>query len=381
MSFLAPEKQGEWVTRKISIIGAAKSIISQLKIGQDMTRVSLPAEFLYPYSILELGGVRALNYGHYLCEMTEMENPVDRIVAVARWYLSSTMQETFEKKPYNPILAESHFCWVEHPRYGKIRYSAEQTIHHPPVCAFTMDCKNAGIFVEGNITAGVKFHGNSVSMITAGPTYVYSETLDEQYHISSVLPSLLIKNVILGTKRESWDGEIIIQCKKTGYEISMTYKEEGWYCQNVVSGIVRKIDDPETAISTFDGPCGGEILINSGDQTNVLVNFKTDPMNVIFYPPMELLDDRNSLKLWHEVNLAIVDDDMGRANAAKRVIEVAQRERRANNTNFVPRLFELKEGTDFWTCKKDNVDAYAQSLTPSPENLNVSSLSLEEQQI
>jgi hypothetical protein len=39
----------EWETRKISLFGVAKSFVSQLSVGQDLTKVSLPAIFLNPY--------------------------------------------------------------------------------------------------------------------------------------------------------------------------------------------------------------------------------------------------------------------------------------------------------------------------------------------
>lgn len=34
--------------------------------GQDLTKVSLPSVFLYPYSVLELGGLRFLSFIHLL---------------------------------------------------------------------------------------------------------------------------------------------------------------------------------------------------------------------------------------------------------------------------------------------------------------------------
>ena len=66
MSYAAQD--GEWKYRKISIMGAVKSFISQLSLGQELTKVSLPAEFLYPYSMLEIIGYHYLGGGYYLDE-------------------------------------------------------------------------------------------------------------------------------------------------------------------------------------------------------------------------------------------------------------------------------------------------------------------------
>lgn len=52
------DEVGEWSTRKISLFGVVRSVVSQLKPGQDMTKVSLPCAFLEPYSILELAALR-----------------------------------------------------------------------------------------------------------------------------------------------------------------------------------------------------------------------------------------------------------------------------------------------------------------------------------
>jgi len=137
MSYI--DQHGDWENRKISIIGVAKSFISQLSIGQDLTKISLPAAFQYPYSALELGAHRSLSFSHLLHQANKEEDPLKRILCTVRWFLSATQKEKFEKKPYNPILGESHYGWVDSEEYGRTRYLGEQTLHHPPVCAFRMD--------------------------------------------------------------------------------------------------------------------------------------------------------------------------------------------------------------------------------------------------
>jgi hypothetical protein len=55
-------KNGDWETRKISVIGTLQSFISQLSIGEEITKVSLPAVLLAPYSATELAAFRTLGY-------------------------------------------------------------------------------------------------------------------------------------------------------------------------------------------------------------------------------------------------------------------------------------------------------------------------------
>lgn len=52
------EKKPEWAKRKISFFSAAASIISSFSSVSDLTKISMPAEFLNPYSTLELSGYR-----------------------------------------------------------------------------------------------------------------------------------------------------------------------------------------------------------------------------------------------------------------------------------------------------------------------------------
>ncbi len=62
-------EDGEWKNRKITLMGVLRSFITQLKPGQDLTRVSLPAVLLYPYSMLEVFGLRELGSFDILCRL------------------------------------------------------------------------------------------------------------------------------------------------------------------------------------------------------------------------------------------------------------------------------------------------------------------------
>lgn len=92
------EQDGEWRFRKISLMSIISSFISQLQIGQDLTRVSLPAVLLHPFSMLEVMGYREIGYFEQLLAVNEEEDPLNRFLIVLRWYLSTVQQETFYKK-------------------------------------------------------------------------------------------------------------------------------------------------------------------------------------------------------------------------------------------------------------------------------------------
>jgi hypothetical protein len=368
MSYL--DKPGEWETRRISIIGVAKSFISQLSVGQDLTKISLPAVFQYPYSALELGGHRSTSFCHLLYQANNEEDPLKRMLCAVRWFLSSTQKEKFEKKPYNPILGEWHFTWAESEQWGRTCYLGEQTEHHPPICSFCMRNTEADVTVEGFVQVDITFHGNSVTVGTKGPMKVDMGKRKEKYTFSCMLPNVGVKNVILGTKRIAWEGEATITCEETGYKATMFFKEEGWYCTNVVNGTIVKMDKPDEPLLTFYGALGTKIM-STNPKTNaqeVLFDYEVEKRLVLNYPPLSVVDERNSLKLWHDVNKAIEVDDMSTADTLKRGVEEAQRTRRKEGNNFAPRFFKFNTETSTWDCMIDEMQAHCNKVLDSIAN-------------
>eukprot|EP01102_Stenamoeba_stenopodia_P014346 TRINITY_DN474_c0_g5_i2.p2 TRINITY_DN474_c0_g5~~TRINITY_DN474_c0_g5_i2.p2 ORF type:complete len:120 (+),score=13.95 TRINITY_DN474_c0_g5_i2:52-411(+) len=96
--------RGEWEERRISIVGVAKSFISQLRVGQDLTKVSLPSVFLLPYSLLEEYASRTAGRLHLLFDLEKDQDPVTRMLRVVAWHISIFKNESYHHKPYNPVL-------------------------------------------------------------------------------------------------------------------------------------------------------------------------------------------------------------------------------------------------------------------------------------
>lgn len=353
MSTLSQEG-AEWETRKISIFGAAKSFISQLSIGQDLTRVSLPSVFLYPYSALELAGARFLTYCNLLFEVNREEDPLRRFLKVIRWLLACTQKEKFEKKPYNPILGEVHICWADSEKYGKTRFFAEQVSHHPPVASYTVENIQENISTLTNTTFSIKFHGNSVSIKTDGPLKVDIFQFQEQYIFSKSLPDVCVRNLILGTKRIAWDGEINIYCPKSGLEANIVYKEEGWSSVNVAHGSISRRGN-SVPLYTFSGACSGVFTLckYKTNETELLLDSAKVEKSKVRYQPREDWSELCSLRVWEEVNQAIVDNNMEKADSAKRIIEENQRKRLEAGRSLEPRFFTFNSTTRIWEPSRD----------------------------
>ena len=88
-----------------------------------------------------------------------------------------------------------------------------------------------------------------------------------------MLPDVTVRNVILGTKRIAWEGEVVICCKKSGYQATLFYKEEGWYCVNVVNGVITKLENPGQPLYTLYGALGTKVQLTDCRTNGVEVLF------------------------------------------------------------------------------------------------------------
>jgi hypothetical protein len=261
-AFSYVDADGEWKTRKITLMGVVRSFVSQLKPGQDLTRVSLPAVLLHPYSMLEIFGFRELSAFEVLLPLNKESEPLERFLCVMRWFFATIQNETFHKKPYNPILGEQHECWSETKEFGRTEFITEQVSHHPPIAGIYVHNAQEGITNQANVSFGVKFGGNYVSIVTEGSAVITCSKFKEQYEIAKRTPDMVVKNVIFGTKRIYWSGDVTISCPKTRYSASFSFKENG--NDNVVNGQITYFNDEheEETIFVVKGKCGGEIWLH-----------------------------------------------------------------------------------------------------------------------
>lgn len=96
-------------------------LLSQVKIGMDLTKVVLPTFILERRSLLEM-------YADYFAHpdlfvrIADFKDPRDRMVQVVRWYLSAYhagRKSSVAKKPYNPIIGEVFRCHWNIPEFGR----------------------------------------------------------------------------------------------------------------------------------------------------------------------------------------------------------------------------------------------------------------------
>jgi len=341
-------RNGEWETRKISIMGVVKRFISQLSYGQELTRISMPSEFLNPYSILEVAAVRYLARFDSLITANAQSSPAYRMLHVVHFFLSSLYRAKLYKKPYNPVVGETHMCFIESGG-RKVRYLGEQVTHHPPVSAIYLDQEDEGLSVQGTICFGVKFHVNSATVATNGLLRVRLDKHNEEYVFGKSTPDLLMKNVVFGTRQMKWQKSIEVSCVSSGYKATITFQDSG--SSDSLTGVIMKGDEP---VLRFEGSLDDEVywFEEGAEDETLFISAEDMKDSKIIYPPQT--DEFPSLKVWREVTKCIVANDMTECDRAKHLVEEAQRVRvRAGEDEKKERKYFKVDETGEWRYKKD----------------------------
>ncbi|KAL7985087.1 hypothetical protein Chor_003657, partial [Crotalus horridus] len=178
--------EGESVEEHKSVI---MHLLSQVRLGMDLTKVVLPTFILERRSLLEM---YADFFAHpdLFVSISDYKDPKDRMIQVVKWYLSAFhagRKGSVAKKPYNPILGEIFRChwilpsaeqeenmetvtdgplpWVSP---NNVTFVAEQVSHHPPISAFYAECSRKKIQFNAHIWTKSKFLGMSIGVHNIG---------------------------------------------------------------------------------------------------------------------------------------------------------------------------------------------------------------------
>ena len=87
-------------------------LLSQVKIGMDLTKVALPTFILERRSLLEMYA-DFFAHADLFAAIPNYSTPQERIVQTVKWYLSAFhagRKGSVAKKPYNPVLGEVFKC-------------------------------------------------------------------------------------------------------------------------------------------------------------------------------------------------------------------------------------------------------------------------------
>lgn len=166
---------------------------------------------------------------------TEGATPVERLLAVVRWHLSTVRSPLFGKAPYNPTEGETH-----HVSAGGLHLLAEQVSHHPPVSAVYASNPSKQTRVLWQHQAAPKFTGSSVDVAIKGRRRLFLDAHGEVYELDS--PNLSFR--LLPTPAAQWIGHTTVVCTASGLAATVHFKGKsafGWGKGQGVSGKVVKL--------------------------------------------------------------------------------------------------------------------------------------------
>ncbi|XP_056290378.1 oxysterol-binding protein-related protein 10-like isoform X2 [Pseudoliparis swirei] len=238
-------------------------LLSQLKLGMDLTRVVLPTFILEKHSLLEMYA-NFMAHPDMFLSITSGRTPEERIVRFVEYYLTAFHEGrkgAVAKKPYNPILGENFHCswYVPRDRVRPLRtanrsapnptptatttvpgspqrgrnsdcyrvgFVAEQVSHHPPVSGFYCECKEKRMCINSHVWTKSKFLGMSVGVSMVGEGILYLLEHDEEYVFT--LPCAYARS-ILTVPWVELGGKVTIGCAKSGYSATVTFHTKPFY--------------------------------------------------------------------------------------------------------------------------------------------------------
>lgn len=328
---------------EFSFVKCLKAIVGQLKLGADVTRITLPSVFSTPNSLLEALAEKRLRGMELVRDIPMMNDPIVRMIAVMRWVISvvGDMDE-FGKKPLNPILGE--ICRGTSPVHPECMFIAEQVSHHPPVTAFRVTDEQSGIYYQGALEVTTKFQGNSVSASWVGEGKLHIGP-DDVYICNRHYPPLVAKGLIMGGRRMALEGDITITHATTGVVGKLNFqtkdkkvdKKRVYYFTvdgSVLPGAKGK------AVATLKGIASEQIKVSFPKGKDVPLPFANgdvilDAKDISPGKPIQYLvpDDpelsaRFSTNVWGKTCAALRKCDFEKADEEKKVIEEAERARR-----------------------------------------------------
>ncbi|XP_062411273.1 oxysterol-binding protein-related protein 9 isoform X2 [Sardina pilchardus] len=353
--------EGESVEEHKSVI---MHLLSQVRLGMDLTKVVLPTFILERRSLLEM---YADFFAHpdIFVSIADQAEARDRMVHVVKWYMSAFhagRKGSVAKKPYNPILGEVFFChWdlpseTEDPTVlepvsegpvpgcgtNSVSFVAEQVSHHPPISAFYAECLSKKIQFNAHIWTKSKFLGMSIGVHNIGQGCVSCLEHDEHYILT--FPNGYGRS-ILTVPWVELGGECNISCSKTGYSANIVFHTKPFY-GGKKHRITAEIFPPndKKSFCSIEGEWNGVMYAKwASGENNIFIDTKR--IGIIKKKVRKLEDqlEYESRSLWKDVTLNLKLKDIDAATEAKHRLEEKQRaearERKENESQWETRLF------------------------------------------
>ncbi|KER28680.1 hypothetical protein T265_04550 [Opisthorchis viverrini] len=346
-------------------------LLSQLRIGMDLTRITLPTFILERRSTLEMYA-DFLAHADLWAAIPDAPTAKERMVACLRWYLSAFhagRRSSLAKKPYNPVLGEIFRCYWSLPTPSKsstdkdsglhksgpvpwaeqnsVVFLAEQVSHHPPVSAFYAEHIGKRISLDGHLWTKSKFLGLSIAVEMVGSAVISLLNLDEEYVVT--FPCGYGRNILTVPWIEL-GGKTSIICAKSGYVANIDFKTKPFY--NGKKDLIRaEVLGPNERkpLIVVEGEWNNKMVAKWADgTTETFVDTKSIPVLRKQVLPRTAQSENESRRLWEQVTRNLKSGDIDAATDAKFRLEQKQRDlarhRQENKIQWIPEYFRGEGG-------------------------------------
>lgn len=325
-------------------------IISQLRPGCDLSRITLPTFILERKSMLE----RITNQLQQPDIVQEAEatrdDPMKRFLLIVKWYMACWhIAPKAVKKPLNPILGEYFTCYWDLPNGDQAYYIAEQTSHHPPKSSYFYVLPSSNVRVDGIVVPKSRFLGNSTAAIMDGVTKVSLMNIVDEHGNPEIYtlsqPNIYARGILFGKLKYEMGDHMVITCKSLGLKADIEFKTKG-FISGTYNAIEGKVTDDDGDLLYGITGKWNEVMyikdIRSGEKSVFWDCFTAKPLA----PKVRPLDEQGefeSRRLWKKTTDALAKRDHIEATEEKFKIEEEQRneakKRADDGVEFHPKLF------------------------------------------
>ncbi|PCH33124.1 Oxysterol-binding protein [Wolfiporia cocos MD-104 SS10] len=334
-----------------------KSMISQLRVGMDLSKVTFPTFVLEPRSMLERI-TDFMSHPDLIFGAEKYDDPEERFIRVLQYYLAGWhIKPKGVKKPYNPVLGEFFRCRYDYADGSQGFYIAEQVSHHPPVSAFYYVSPANKVAIVGELRPKSKFLGNSVSTTMEGQNRVYlmGRPADGPYAIS--MPNMYARGILWGKMVLELGDSCTARNERNQLCADLQFKTKGYFSgtYNAIQGRIRR-GNSDTGEVSGKWSAVMEYKNSKTGEKRVLFDVKKDGGKIApkWVAVEEEQEPNESRRLWSKLTQAIVAKDMDAATEAKTAVEESQRElrrqREESGQKYIPRFFQ-QDSDERWGPK------------------------------
>lgn len=194
-----------------------KSLGSSILEGKELTNQCLPIYLFESRSFLErLTDIWAYAPKYLPVAASIKGNPVERMKHVIAFAVSGLHLLTTIKKPFNPILGETHQALF--PDGTEI--FCEQTMHHPPTSNWEVVPKDQSYKFWGHLCWGGSCRGNVLKGTQKGECNI---DFPDGTRITYTLPEILIKGLMWGDRVMELSGNMVFTDEKNDLECEVVF--------------------------------------------------------------------------------------------------------------------------------------------------------------